>query len=353
MNRDNLKGRTDLTQKDVDKLEELERFLPLIADLAGEDLFICCKEAKTEKIFVVAQAAPRYMPSTYQKSVIGLYAEEWDEPAVHRALNLNLPVRDTKAMTQEGKTVRQDAIPISEENGKTLGVLVGERDISRYLSKEKKYEAMLQRREESVITAVSQEQSTIRELHHRMKNHLQLIASIMNLQARKSDNQNVKEALNENILRILSIASVNELLSKAREGTVSLWSFLKQLTENLSVLQATDKKIILRVNGDDLQVLQTQATDIAVIVNELITNAYKHAFVSKQEGIVDIIIKRGEYYSSIMVKDNGEGYDQNKASESLGMFMVKRTVRDKLKGKIYIQADHAGTTVVFDFLNKK
>ena len=104
------------------------------------------------------------------------------------------PVRDIRAVTQEERTVRQDVVPISDDDGRLIGVLIGERDISDDIRQEQKYEALVRRAEKGDFIHVSPEDAARREVHHRVKNHLQLIASIMNIQARNTESEEVKQA---------------------------------------------------------------------------------------------------------------------------------------------------------------
>ena len=97
MNREELKRRAGLDEAAIDRLEQIESVLPLMADLAGADLFVDCME--NGRMFVAAQAGPSYMPSAYRTSVLGCYAQREDEPAVYRAMETHMPVRDIKAVT--------------------------------------------------------------------------------------------------------------------------------------------------------------------------------------------------------------------------------------------------------------
>lgn len=344
-----LMDRTELSGYEIERLERIEENLPLIADLVGADLFIDCIQKKDGRMFVAAQAGPGYMQSAYQGSVIGCYAEREDEAAVYRAVETKVPVRDIKAVTQEDKSVRQDVVPITNEDGKVIAALISERDVSRDVRQEKKYEELARRVENRQVFYTSPEDAARREVHHRVKNHLQLIASIMNIQARKAECEEVRLAFRENTARVLSIASINELLTYSTDE-VSLKEFLEKLRKNLFLLYGSETPIYLTLEGDDLFVRQEQATDIALVVNELVSNAYKHAFCNCSKGEINIILKKGEVYSSITVRDNGIGYERNKdGPENFGMSLVKMTVKGKLGGKLYITSDCSGTTVTFDF----
>jgi len=348
MNRQELKRRAGLDGDALDRLEQIESVLPLMADLAGADLFVDCME--DGRMFVAAQAGPSYMPSAYRTSVLGCYAERECEPAVYRAMETHTPVRDIKAVTQEDSVVRQDVVPITDGAGRIIGALISERDVSRDIRREKKYEALARRVENSGQQAVSAETVARREVHHRIKNHLQMIASMMNLQSRQTDNPEMRRAFQENTARVLSIAAINELLTSHSSETVSLYGFLEKLRQNLTLLYGTEKSASLLLEGDDVCVGPDQATNIALVVNELVSNAYRHAYSGREGGTVRVLLRRGEQYSSVTVQDDGVGYAPCQGTaDGFGMSIVKMLVRDKLGGKLYVSSDGMGTAITFDF----
>ena len=142
----------------------------------------------------------------------------------------------------------------------------------------------------------------------------------------------------------------NELLAYGEGGPVALKPFLEKLRQNLTQLYDNEASVKLLLEGDDLTADQEKATDIALVVNELVSNAFKHAFTGLTGGQVRVILKKGELFSSITVQDNGNGFDFNgKEGLGFGMSLVKMTVRDKLGGKLYLTSDREGTSVTFDF----
>lgn len=351
MNREELIGRAQLDDSEIKKLEQIEAALPLMADLAGADLFIDCMQVLDGRMFVAAQAEPGHMPSAYAGSVVGCYAEREDEPAIYRAMETRSPVRDIKAVTQEERSVRQDVVPITGDSGRLIGVLIGERDVSRDIRREQKYEALVRKVETMDPIRGTAEEAARHEVHHRVKNQLQLIASIMNIQASRTQNEELKQAYRENIARILNIASLNELLTYSEDGPVPLGPFLEKLRKNLAKLYDTQSFITLELEGDDLTIEQEKATDIALVINELVSNAYKHAFAGRSGGHINVILKKGERYSTITVQDDGTGFDYSREGENgFGMSLIKMLVRDKLRGKLYLSSDQGGTSVTFDFL---
>lgn len=83
MTKEELMKRTGLSEENAEILKRTEQMLPMMAELAGADLFIDCMDKTDGIMFVAAQAGPKYMPSAYQKSVVGCAAEQKDEPAVY------------------------------------------------------------------------------------------------------------------------------------------------------------------------------------------------------------------------------------------------------------------------------
>ncbi len=349
MNRSEIKQRANLEDSALDCLEHIESILPLIADLAGADLFVDCIEHTSGKMFVVAQAKPSFMSSAYCSSVLGCYAERADEPAVYHAVETGTPVRDIKAVTQEDSVVRQDVVPINDDSGNVIAALISERDISCDIRLEQKYEALARRTGTCSSFKVSSETAARCEAHHRVKNHLQMIASLMNMQARKSQNPEVRQVIRENVARVLSIASVNDLLTTHESESVSLRSFLEKLCHYLAFLNDSDTAV-LTFDGDDIIVDPDQATDIAIIVNELVTNACCHAFPAQTNGRIHVMLKNGKQYSTITVQDNGTGFNTDQTGiNGFGMSIVEMLVQDKLHGKLYISSSLKGTSVTFDF----
>ena len=190
---------TDLTGEEIRRLELLADQLPLIAELTAADVFIDCPCA--DRAIVVAHARPAGHPSAYTASVVGQFALPEDEPAVFQALKTGLAVCDLKAVTQEGRAVRQNAAPVRGEGGGVIGVLIRERDISADILQEKKYETLARSYEgHNQVAALAArldnpQQAAMREVHHRIKNNLQLVASILSMQSRKCADLSTKRIL--------------------------------------------------------------------------------------------------------------------------------------------------------------
>ena len=194
----------------------------------------------------------------------------------------------------------------------------------------------------------------VKELNHRVKNNLQTIASLLRLQARREEKEEIRQVLYESISRILSISATHQLLSQSGEACVSLMEVLENVRRNaVQPFLRSDLSLNLEIVGDDLVVDSEIATSVALAVNELLQNSMKYAFKGRKEGQVEIRIEKGKIYSRLTVKDDGIGFEPEMIQAgSLGLNIVKTMVQDKLHGKFTIRSGREGTEAEFDFINK-
>ena len=347
---------TDLAEPDLTRLEELERQLPLVAELTGADVFIDCP-ARDGGMVVVAQAAPSTGKSSYARSVVGQYALPEREPAVFHAFQLGAPVRDIKAITQEDRAVRQDVVPVTGARGGCIALLIRETDISGDLLQEKKFQRLAEsyRAEDRSLRdrepLPDGDTAALREVHHRVKNNLQLVASILNLQARRCGQEETRKILRENVGRVLSISAIHDILTKNEEGSRRIDSIvlMEELRKNLQALVPADKTVVITVTGSPALLPPDTAASAALVVNELVTNALEHGFPGRETGRVEISFCPGALFHTVTVADNGVGFDgTTPAPGHLGLRIVEATVRDKLRGQLHIQSGPSGARVSFE-----
>lgn len=350
------------TNLDDDAIELLERVaftLQYTADLTGTDLFIDCMDCRSHTAVVVAHARPSRELSAYDSTVLGQTALPQNEPAVYHSLRTGMVVRDLKAVTQENKAVRQDVAPIKDEDGTVIGVLIREKDISHTLNSEKKYRELAREREsvtDRVLGLAAPQDGdshavAMQEVHHRVKNNLQLVASILSIQARQTADPQIKRVFEENKSRVLSIAAIHDILTTSDSfDEVSLKPLFEKLRRNLQSMAGQGQELTVAVCGDDMTVSADKAVSIAMVVNELLTNAIQHAFQGRGNGRITVTILRGLQNSTITVEDDGNGFStEADREESLGLQIITLTVRDKLGGKLQVQSGAQGTKAMFDF----
>ena len=194
----------------------------------------------------------------------------------------------------------------------------------------------------------------IKEIHHRVKNNLQTIASLLRIQKRRVENEELKKILNETINRILSIAITHEILSENGFNDLNMKKILRLVYKNF-LNTSIDKidKIRFNVIGDDFYTNSETSTAIALVLNEILQNAVDHAFVGRENGSITINIEKHQFCFKISVSDNGVGMDTNQVeNKNLGMMIIEKIVKDKLKGSFNIKSEIGkGTTVEFEFKN--
>ena len=196
--------------------------------------------------------------------------------------------------------------------------------------------------------------AVVKEMHHRVKNSLQTVASLLRLQMRRLDDAALQDVLAESMNRILSIATTHELLSRSGVDEVMIGEVIRNIRNNIiRAFSWPDFHVQIRQEGDDFPVNSDIATSAALVINELLQNSLQYAFRGREQGSVRIVVTRGELYSCIEVIDDGCGYDTAAVRpDSLGLSIVRTMVEDRLHGSLKTEAGSGGTHVTFDFKNQ-
>ncbi len=241
-------------------------------------------------------------------------------------------------------TVLMRGIPLLDQ-GVVTGAVVLLRDISE-----------LRRRD---LLLLSKDQ-TIREIHHRVKNNLQTISSLLRLQGRRMASREARLAIEESVRRIGSIALVHEILSREAGDDVPFVDIVRPVVGMVAdSMISPEHPIRFRVDGDGGVLPAELATSLAVVLNELLQNAVDHAYpahldLTGEPGRVVVGIDRNGQSLTLRVTDDGvglaEGFDLEK-STGLGLSIVRALVTSDLSGEISVrlgegEADRPGTEVM-------
>lgn len=178
--------------------------------------------------------------------------------------------------------------------------------------------------------------AVIQEIHHRVKNNLQTIASLLRLQARRTKSKEAKAALEESVNRILSISVVHEFLSQQDEEMIDVVEVAKNiLTLIRQNLLDPQFQLETRFQGGTVILPSEHASSLALVINELIQNSLEHAFNGCVKGMIGLEITRTSKVYQIDLFDNGSGLPENfqtSASKSLGLQIVRTLIEDDLGG---------------------
>jgi two-component sensor histidine kinase len=200
--------------------------------------------------------------------------------------------------------------------------------------------------EEQLRTSLHEKEVLLREIHHRVKNNLQIIVSLLYLQANKTDDPGFSEALMESQTRVRSMALIHEKLYQSDNlSSIDFEGYLKNLVANLMVSYGVDRsRVKVTIAVDSLPMTINTAIPLGLIMNELVSNTLKYAFPQGNSGEVSI---RGSMEGDtihICVRDNGRGIPESfdwKHADSLGLSLVQMLIR-QLKGTIELSRN-AGT----------
>jgi two-component sensor histidine kinase len=146
----------------------------------------------------------------------------------------------------------------------------------------------------------------MQEMHHRVKNNLQQVVSLLRLQLRHKHYMSVEDAINDSIGRILAISAVHDLLSRDDLDRVGLKTVAETMVGHMQHSFASpEKNFLIDVRGEDVRLTMTQATQVALVLNELIQNALEHGLGDKVSGEIHVTFERKEEEISIWVANNG------------------------------------------------
>ncbi len=193
----------------------------------------------------------------------------------------------------------------------------------------------LRRRDRLLLT----KDATIREIHHRVKNNLQTISSLLRLQGRRLTSPEAKEAVAESVRRIRTIALVHETLSREPGEDISFIEIVRPLMRLVEEgLQSADRPVTFQAKGDGGRLPATIATPLSVVILELLQNAVDHGFPEGSAGgAVMVVLSHDEEELQIQVVNNGialsPDFDFAKAT-GLGLSIVRTLVTTELAGTI-------------------
>jgi len=254
----------------------------------------------------------------------------FNDSSARRALETARPVIEEFDQTTE-ITLLARCIPIMA-GGQVTGGLLLVRDVTEVRKRDK---------------LLLSKDATIREVHHRVKNNLQTISSLLRLQARRLQSEEAKAAVNESVRRIRTIAVVHETLSREAGDDVNFVDIVRPLLRlSEEGLQSQDRPIRFTMQGDGGRLPTTVATPLSVVMIELLQNAIDHGF---PEGSVggDVVVQlsRSGAVLSIAVINDGigleSGFELNKAT-GLGLSIVRTLVTTELGGTIVMRAGMHG-----------
>ena len=308
----------------------------------GDGLLVVDPEAR------IQYASPNALSTLHRAGIIGNVAGRRlrdlgiEQPIIRQAMKSFGPI--TAEVERNDTTVQVLAMPlIDREISKGAVVLL--RDITE-----------LRLRDRLLVA----KDATIREIHHRVKNNLQTISSLLRVQGRRLESVEAKLAIDESVRRIRAIALVHETLASESSDDVSLADVASMLARTVQdSFTSPERPIRFEVHGDAGLVPSDVVTRLAVVLNELLQNTVDHAFpadlpfVEGRVGLVEILLSRDAEHIRMTVRDDGVGMPDDFDSSSqggLGVSIIRALATSELGGEIVMRRrrDSAGSEVLVE-----
>ncbi len=217
-----------------------------------------------------------------------------------------------------GVTVSLRTIPL-RDHGTRIGAIVLCRDVSE-----------IRHQEQELIT----KDATIREIHHRVKNNLQTVASLLRIQARRTHSDEARDALTQAMRRVSAIAVVHDTLSEGLTQSVDFDDVFDRVLKLVAEVAAAPNTRARTLKTGAFGTLPSEyATPLALALTELVTNAVEHGLADK-EGEVEILAERDEERLEVRVRDTGVGLPEGQVGRGLGTQIVRTLIQGELSGTI-------------------
>lgn len=206
---------------------------------------------------------------------------------------------------------------------------------------------IIRKQRDLLESSLKEKETLIKEIHHRVKNNLQIISGLFEKQALKTQDETAKKLMKEGQDRIFSIALVHQnLYQNENLSSIEIKPYLEMLLKNIEKTQKpSNQEIELKFKIDDTSIDIDTAIPLGLILNELITNCYKYAFKNRPQGWIQIVFRPYQQGYLLQVEDNGQGIPLNfdlTKSKSLGLSLVRGLVR-QLDGVLNYQSSAEGT----------
>ncbi len=205
----------------------------------------------------------------------------------------------------------------------------------------------LRRRDRALVS----KDATIREIHHRVKNNLQAVSALLRIQSRRTEEESAREAIEEAIRRIASIAHVHETLSVSSGDSVIFDDVIMKIMNSSVELSPRPNEIKIEKSGEFGSIPSLYATPLALVLTELIQNALEHG-LNQTGNLLKLVVAKSDTNFTVSIIDDGAGLKADfslETSSSLGLDIVKTLTENELDGSLTFNRLEQGTEVRIDF----
>lgn len=333
--------------------------IPQVAELTpfGQYDGIYLVDSKSNVVYMSGTASNMFRtierPTTLTQQPLDTLENE-DQQLVAQAFATNV-CQEVRKESDDGRTWVRKAIPLHAPNEGRLARVFGLSWLSLNRSNDdhgvdavlvlmqNATEAVAKQRELEVKSAI------IQEVHHRIKNNLQNVAAILRIQSRRATNDETRQHLGDAVNRVLSMSVIHEFLSHDGHNPINVREVSQRIAgQVVEVARGPSQQIDVRVQGPSIRLPASQATPVALILNELLMNSIEHGVRDRAQSAILVQLEDLGDAVRICVQDDGAGLPANfdlRQSNSLGLQIVQTLVTNDLKGQFELKAvDPTGAT---------
>jgi len=206
--------------------------------------------------------------------------------------------------------------------------------------------------EEQIKSSLLEKETLLHEIHHRVKNNLTVVGSLLSLQASSINDERLTAALMDSKNRVRSMSAIHETLYQSDNlSAIDMNTYLLKLTRDVAQNYAINTKVNLIIEAEHIMIGAKQASPLGLIINEMITNSFKYAFPDNQVGEIDIRMQKLDDQAVLIYKDNGVGMPEDfdwKNTKSMGLKLVKMLSENQLDGSLEMESNN-GTKFIIKF----
>jgi len=209
------------------------------------------------------------------------------------------------------------------------------------------------RKEEQLQKSLKEKETLLAEIHHRVKNNLAVVSSMMQLQAFEESDQKLKQKLHDSVSRIHTMGTIHELLYQSESfSSLAIDKNIKKLVTDISHTFQPNVDLDISYDIEKINLNINQALPVSLIINEVVTNVFKHAFDGKEEGTLQIAMNKKKDNITLRISDNGKGLPPNfhisKDTGSLGIQLID-TLSQQLEGNYKYESNNGETQFMLTF----
>ncbi len=215
----------------------------------------------------------------------------------------------------------------------------------------------LNRSKAEIEIRITEKELLLREVHHRVKNNLQTVSSLLSLQAKNTTNETIKKMIDSSQNRVISMAMIHEMLYIRNDlSKIEFRPYVQELTDYL--INSTDckgKNVRIHLNIPEIQLCIDTAIPLGLLINEAVTNSLKYGFIDNTTGQIDITLKKEDAKNAYVlgIKDDGIGFSEDldfRNTKSLGLKLIHNLAR-QLRGSVKRKPCSKGTDYEVAFLD--